>query len=78
MTVTQLRANIYKVLDEVIETKKPITIDRNGVELEIHIKEPNVAKKRIEDFPYRPGIIVGDPEDLIDSKLHQWDEIDNL
>ena len=30
ITPTQLRANLYKVLDQVIETQQPIAINRNG------------------------------------------------
>ena len=40
---TQLRANLYKLLDQVLETQKPIEIVRNGQLLEISVK--NIKKK---------------------------------
>ncbi len=30
VTVTELRANLYRLIDEVIETGVPLTIERNG------------------------------------------------
>ena len=51
MTATQLRQNVYRVLDEVLETGKPQEILRNGRKLLIVSSEPK--RRRFEDAPKR-------------------------
>lgn len=64
LTASKLRANVYRLLDEVLETGKPLEIDRNGEILVIAPKEEK--KESIWDrLPRREGFIVGDPDELI-------------
>ena len=62
MNATRLRADLYKVLDRVIETGKPVEIERKGRRLQI-VPAPKVF--RWEQLVAHPGFIVGDPEDLV-------------
>lgn len=62
MNATQLRADLYKVLDRIIETGKPVEIERKGRRLKI-VPAPKLF--RWEQLVPHPGSIVGDPEDLV-------------
>ncbi len=61
-TASKLRANIYRMLDEVLETGQPLEIERNGKTLVIAPKEELSIWERL---PRREGFIVGDPDELI-------------
>lgn len=76
MTLTKLRANLFKVADRVIATGKPVAIERNGVVLKL-VPETKVSK--LSKLKPHPGTIKGDPEALvsIDWSAH-WDEEKNL
>jgi hypothetical protein len=62
ISASKLRANVYKLLDEVIETGQPLEIERNGKTLVIAAKEQESIWDRL---PRREGAIVGDPDELI-------------
>jgi hypothetical protein len=62
LTASKLRANVYRLLDEVLETGKPLEIERNGKLLVIAAKETESIWDRL---PRREGFIVGDPDELI-------------
>jgi hypothetical protein len=50
MKATQLRANLYKTLDEIIATGKPVRVERKGkvvlIAPEQPVKQQRVFKKR--------------------------------
>lgn len=62
VTASKLRANIYRMLDQVLETGQPLEIERNGKTLVISPKEEQSIWDRL---PRREGFIVGDPDELI-------------
>jgi hypothetical protein len=62
LSASKLRANIYRLLDEVLETGKPLEIERNGKILVVAPKERESIWDRL---PRREGFIVGDPDELI-------------
>ena len=62
ISASQLRANVYRLLDEVLATGQPLEIKRNGKILVIAPKEEVSFWDRL---PRREGAIVGDPNDLI-------------
>jgi hypothetical protein len=62
ITASKLRANIYRMLDEVLETGQPLEVRRNGKTLVIAPKEEQSIWDRL---PRREGAIVGDPDELI-------------
>ena len=63
VTVTELRGNIYKVLDDVLVTGIPIEIKKNGKLLRI---TPIEKCDKFSKLVSRPDFIDGDPEALIE------------
>lgn len=61
-TASKLRANIYRMLDEVLETGQSLEIERNG---KILVLAPKEEKSIWDRLPRREGAIVGDPDELI-------------
>jgi hypothetical protein len=51
-TLTELRNNIYQLVDLIIETGEPIIIDRRGVNLKIELDSgiTPVMSKSVEEF----------------------------
>lgn len=62
ITATQLRANIFNLLDQVIQTGIPLEIERKGAVLKI---VPVQETSRLARLIVRPDVIKGDPDDLI-------------
>jgi len=62
ISASQLRANVYRLLDEVLATGQPLEIKRNG---KILVIAPREEVSFWERLPRREGAIVGDPNDLI-------------
>jgi hypothetical protein len=62
ISASQLRANVYRLLDEILATGQPLEIKRNGKILLISPKEELSFWERL---PRREGFIVGDPDELI-------------
>lgn len=61
-TATQLRQEIYKVLDTVLETGVPVEVERRGRALRISAVE---APDKLDRLAPHPDYIVGDPEELV-------------
>ncbi len=64
LTASQLRQNIYRILDEVIETGRPVEIERKGTIVKIEMERQH-KKSIFETLTPHPGSIVGDLEDLV-------------
>ncbi|MBK6764197.1 MAG: type II toxin-antitoxin system Phd/YefM family antitoxin [Micrococcales bacterium] len=62
ISVTELRANLYRLIDEVIETGQPLVIERNGHTVVI---ERSPVESKLARLISRPDFIKGDPEDLV-------------
>lgn len=62
ITASALRANIYKLLDRVIETGIPIVIERKGTEVKITRAEP---ASKLSRLVARPEFLKVDPDDLV-------------
>ena len=72
ITASKLRENIYRVLDEAIETGVAVEIVRKGTVLRI-VPEPRASK--LERLKKRTGF-VGDPDDIIGMDwLREWNEL---
>lgn len=65
LSASKLRANVYRLLDEVLETGRPLEIQRNGKILVIAPKEPAEGGSIWDRLPRREGFIVGDPDELV-------------
>lgn len=62
LTASRLRADVYRVLDRVIETGVPAEVERRGKVLRI---VPAEIVERLKRLPARRTFIKGDPEDLV-------------
>jgi antitoxin (DNA-binding transcriptional repressor) of toxin-antitoxin stability system len=63
ITPSKLRQNVYRILDEVIETGRPVEVLRKGKVVRLVPAEPPPDK--LAKLTKHPGAIVGDPEDLV-------------
>lgn len=61
-TASEVRADIYNLLDQVISTGVPLEIERKGKILRIM---PPKESSRLANLVVRDDFIVGDPDDLI-------------
>ena len=62
LSLTEFRANLYKIVDQVIESGVPIEIERKGVKIRL---VPEKRKTKLERLIKHPGTIKGDPESLV-------------
>ncbi len=73
ITASKLRENVYRILDEAIETGVPVEIVRKGVVLRIVLESPPSKLARLKK---RSGMFVGDPDDIIGMDwLSEWSEL---
>ena len=70
ISLTAIRSNLFKIVDEVIATGNPVELERNGHRLKIAIE----AEKNKLDNLKSHDCIVGNPDDLVDLKLSKWNE----
>lgn len=61
-STTALRADLYRILDGVLETGSPVEVERNGRRLRIL---PVEERGRLARLRPHAGAIPGDPEDLV-------------
>ena len=60
---TELRANIYNLLDEVLETGVPLEIKKGNKKLRI---VPVEKVDKLQNLTSKPEVIEGDPEELVE------------
>lgn len=63
VTPTELRANIYNLLDEVLDTGVPLEIKKGDKKLRI---VPVEKVDKLQNLTSRPEVIVGDPDELVE------------
>jgi predicted pyridoxine 5'-phosphate oxidase superfamily flavin-nucleotide-binding protein len=74
MSLTALRQQLFKVVDQVIATGVPAEINRKGHLVKIVL---NTKKSKLDNLvPH--DCIVGDPEELVNLSLNEWNEEKNL
>jgi prevent-host-death family protein len=61
-SATKLRANLYKVLDAVLESGVPVEIERNGKMLKI---VPVASPDKLANLKPRPDYLAVDPEEIV-------------
>ena len=61
-SATKLRANLYKVLDSVLQSGVPVEIERNGRLLKIVPVEP---RNKLANLKPHPGYLTVDPEEIV-------------
>lgn len=62
LTATELRGNIYKILDQVIESGIPVEIERRGKILKI---VPAIPRSKLDNLKQRDDYLRVDPEELV-------------
>jgi prevent-host-death family protein len=72
ITVTELRGNIYKLLDEVLDTGIPIEINKGDKKLRII---PVKMRNKLQNLVSWPNVIKGNPDDLVEIS---WEKEINL
>jgi len=70
MSLTALRQQLFKAVDQVIETGIPLEIERHGHRVKIVLEE---QKSKLANLKQH-DCIVGDPDDLIDLSVAEWTE----
>ena len=63
VTPTQLRTNIYNLLDEVLKTGLPLEIKKGDKKLRI---VPVDEIDKLKNLIARPDVIQGDPDELVE------------
>jgi prevent-host-death family protein len=62
ISLTKVRADLYKIVDRVLDTGVPVEIERRGRKVRI---VPIKHKSKLDNLIKHPGTIVGDPDDLV-------------
>ena len=62
MNPSQLRANLYRILDEVLESGESVEIMRHGRRIRIVADSPS----RLSALTPHPGAVTGDPDDIVE------------
>lgn len=62
VSASELRQNVYRLLDEILDTGTPLEIERGGRRLRI---VPVDTVSKLSRLTPHPGVIDGDPEDLV-------------
>lgn len=63
VNASQLRKDVYRLLDQVLATGQPLEVERNGRRLRI---TPAAGGSRLDRVTPRPDLVTGDAADLAD------------
>lgn len=74
ISLTALRNNLFKIVDQVIQTGNPVLLERKGQKLKIVLEE---KKSKLENLKSH-DCINGDPDDLVQVKVGEWHEANHL
>ncbi len=70
MKATQLRVELFRVLDRILETGEEVEIERNGQLLRL---APKKAVRGWDRLVERPDAVNGDPDELVGlGWLNEW------
>ncbi len=72
VTPTELRRNIYKLLEKVLDTGIPLEVKKGDRTLRI---EPIEKVDKLQNLVHRPDVITGDPDELVEIS---WEDEVNL
>ncbi len=72
LSLTELRTDLYKVVDQIIETGIPVEVMRNGHKIKIILAD---GPSKLERLVRRTHVINGDPDSIIyNDWLSEWSE----
>ncbi len=73
VTPSQLRQDVYRLIDAVLETGEPLEVTRNGRRLRLVLDEP--GPDRLAAIQVNPDVIAGDPDELVSMDWSsEWDD----
>ncbi len=73
ITLTELRADLYKVVDQIIKTGVAVEIQRNGHKIKIILAD---GPLKLERLSQKSDVINNNPEDIVHSDwLQEWSEL---
>jgi antitoxin (DNA-binding transcriptional repressor) of toxin-antitoxin stability system len=62
LSITKLRANLYKIIDQVILTGVPVEVERHGIRVKL---VPQNKKSKLDNLVKHPDAISVDPDSLV-------------
>lgn len=65
MTATKLRSELYRVLDQVLESGEPVEVVRRKGTIVIRPTVAARAARKKARSPANPNLVVGSPDDLV-------------
>lgn len=72
LTITELRSDLYKVVDQIIASGTPVEVMRNGHKIKIILAD---GPSKFERLVRRKNVINGDPESIVHSDwFSEWSE----
>jgi len=72
VTASKLRENVYRILDDVVETGLPVEVVRKGVVVRIVAEKPVSKLARLK----KRNVFAGNPEDIIGMDWSkEWTEL---
>jgi len=72
LSLTELRTDLYRVVDQIIETGVPVEVLRNGHKIKIILAD---GPSKLERLIRRENVINGDPESLVHCDwFSEWSE----
>lgn len=74
---TNLRQQIYRVLDQIESTGESVLIERNGHRFVLQLADESLNRLSHLTKPKKKAIC-GDPEDLVNVSVGEWTELNNL
>ena len=68
LTISKLRADIYRIFDNVLATGEPVEVERKGRRLRIQAVDDDVVDEatpsKLDRLVPHTGAITGDPDDI--------------
>ena len=74
ISLTALRNNLFKIVDQVIQTGNPVLLERKGQKLKIILEE---KKSKLDNLKPH-NCVTGDPDDLVQVKVGEWHGTNHL
>lgn len=75
LTLTELRADLYKVVDQIIETGIPVEVRRDGHKIKIMLAD---GPSKLERLTKKTDVFNEDAENLVHCDwFHEWTENKN-
>ncbi len=62
ISLTELRSNLYRLVDKVVDDGVPLEVERKGRILTVRVSP---LESKFDALHRRSDVIVGDPEDLV-------------